>query len=73
MPIDPKQPAPRLAALDQAFNLSRSGNNEIRFAFLTLAFGSLDFLAGQVVGKGWAVLASIPFIRLLRRVTPSPA
>ena len=41
--------------------------------FLTLAFGSLDFLAGQVVGKGWAVLASIPFIRLLRRVTPVPA
>lgn len=39
--------------------------------FLMLAFGSLDFLAGQVVGKGWAVLASIPFIRLLRRVTPA--
>ena len=35
--IDPKQPAERLAALDQAFNLSRSGNSEVRFAFLTLA------------------------------------
>jgi aminopeptidase N len=35
--IDPKQPADRLAALDQAFNLSRSGNSEVRFAFLTLA------------------------------------
>ena len=41
--------------------------------FLTLAFGSLDFLAGQVLGKLWAVLASIPLVRLLRRVTPSPA
>ena len=35
--IDKKQPAARLAALDQSFNLSRSGNNEVRFAFLTLA------------------------------------
>ena len=35
--IDPKQPAARLAALDQAYSLSRSGNNEVRFAFLTLA------------------------------------
>ncbi len=41
--------------------------------FLTLAFGSLDFLAGQVIGKAWAVLASIPFIRLLRRVAPTQA
>ena len=38
--------------------------------FLTLAFGSLDFLAGQVVGKAWAVGATIPLIRLLRRVGP---
>jgi leukotriene-A4 hydrolase len=35
--INKKQPADRLAALDHAFNLSRSGNNEVRFAFLTLA------------------------------------
>ena len=41
--------------------------------FLWLAFGSMDFLAGQVVGKLWAVLFSIPFIRLLRRVAPTPA
>jgi uncharacterized PurR-regulated membrane protein YhhQ (DUF165 family) len=40
--------------------------------FLALAFGSLQFLAGQVVGKLWAVLVSTPFIRLLRRVTPTP-
>jgi queuosine precursor transporter len=35
--------------------------------FLWLAFGSLDFLAGQVVGKVWMVLLSIPFIAWLRR------
>jgi len=41
--------------------------------FLYLAFNSLDHLAGQVVGKTWAVLFSIPFIRLLRRAAPTPA
>jgi len=35
--------------------------------FLWLAFGSLDFLAGQVVGKAWMVLLSIPFVAWLRR------
>jgi hypothetical protein len=35
--------------------------------FLWLAFGSLDFLLGQVVGKGWMVLLSIPFVAWLRR------
>lgn len=35
--------------------------------FLYLAFGSLDFLAGQVLGKGWMVLAALPFIAWLRR------
>ncbi len=36
-------------------------------AFLWLAFGSLDFLAGQVVGKAWMVLIALPFVHLLRR------
>ena len=35
--------------------------------FLWLAFGSLDFLVGQVVGKAWMVLLSIPFVAWLRR------
>jgi queuosine precursor transporter len=35
--------------------------------FLYLAFGSLQFLLGQVLGKSWMVLAAIPFIVLLRR------
>jgi uncharacterized PurR-regulated membrane protein YhhQ (DUF165 family) len=41
--------------------------------FLSLAFGSLAYLPGQVIGKAWAVLVSIPFVRLLRRVAPTPA
>lgn len=35
--------------------------------FLWLAFGSLDFLLGQIAGKAWMVLASIPFVVWLRR------
>jgi uncharacterized PurR-regulated membrane protein YhhQ (DUF165 family) len=35
--------------------------------FLWLAFGSLEFLLGQVVGKSWMVLLSIPLVYLLRR------
>jgi hypothetical protein len=35
--------------------------------FVWIAFGSLDLLAGQIVGKAWMVLLSIPLIALLRR------
>lgn len=35
--------------------------------FLWLAFGSLDFLAGQVIGKAWMVLAALPVLHWLRR------
>lgn len=35
--------------------------------FLHLAFGSLEFLAGQVVGKGWMIVLAVPFILWLRR------
>jgi uncharacterized PurR-regulated membrane protein YhhQ (DUF165 family) len=35
--------------------------------FLWLAFGSLDFLLGQIVGKLWMVLLAIPLIAYLRR------
>jgi queuosine precursor transporter len=35
--------------------------------FLWLAFGSLTFLPGQVIGKAWMVLLSIPFVLYLRR------
>jgi hypothetical protein len=35
--------------------------------FLQLAFGNLDFFAGQVLGKLWMVLATLPIIAWLRR------
>jgi uncharacterized PurR-regulated membrane protein YhhQ (DUF165 family) len=35
--------------------------------FLWLAFGSLEFLLGQVIGKSWMLLLSIPFVLYLRR------
>lgn len=35
--------------------------------FLWLAFGSMEFLLGQIVGKLWMVLLAIPFVAFLRR------
>lgn len=35
-------------------------------AFLLLAFGSLDFVAGQVAGKFWMTLAALPIIWAIR-------
>jgi uncharacterized PurR-regulated membrane protein YhhQ (DUF165 family) len=34
--------------------------------FLQLAFGTTELMWGQIVGKGWMVLAAIPFIYWLR-------
>jgi uncharacterized PurR-regulated membrane protein YhhQ (DUF165 family) len=34
--------------------------------FLWLAFGSLDFVAGQIIGKAWMVLLALPLIRWIR-------
>ena len=36
-------------------------------AFLWLAFGSLDFIAGQIVGKAWATIAAATAIFAVRR------
>ncbi len=36
--------------------------------FLYLAFGSLDFLLGQVIGKAWMVLLALPVIALIRKM-----
>ncbi len=38
-------------------------------AFLWLAFGSLDFIAGQIVGKLWMTLAAAPLVLLIRART----
>lgn len=35
--------------------------------FLYVAFGSQEYLLGQVIGKAWMVLIAIPFIHMLRR------
>jgi len=35
--------------------------------FLWLAFGSLDFLTGQILGKTWMVLLALPLVAYLRR------
>lgn len=35
--------------------------------FLWLAFGSMEFLLGQIVGKLWMVLLAVPFVAVLRR------
>ncbi len=35
--------------------------------FLYLAFGSLDYLGGQIIGKGWMVLLALPLIQWLRQ------
>lgn len=36
------------------------------YLFLTLAFGSLAFLPGQLIGKGWATLAAVAVLVALR-------
>lgn len=41
--------------------------------FLSLAFGSLDFLAGQMAGKAWALAAALPLVRWLRDRDRAPA
>lgn len=35
--------------------------------FLWLAFGSLEFLLGQIIGKLWMVMLAVPFVAYLRR------
>jgi uncharacterized PurR-regulated membrane protein YhhQ (DUF165 family) len=37
------------------------------FLFLWLAFGSLDFLAGQILGKLWMVLLALPAVHWIRK------
>jgi hypothetical protein len=34
--------------------------------FLFLAFGSLQFLSGQIIGKTWMVAATLPILWWLR-------
>lgn len=41
--------------------------------FLWLAFGSLDFLAGQVVGKAYMTALAVALILAYRRLRPAPS
>ncbi|QIG72977.1 DUF165 domain-containing protein [Rhizobium phage RHph_N3_2] len=41
--------------------------------FLWVAFGSLDFIAGQIVGKLWMTLAVIPFLWIGRQRSKAAA
>ena len=41
--------------------------------FLWLAFGSLAFLSGQVVGKLWMTALAVGLIMLWRRMVPQSA
>jgi uncharacterized PurR-regulated membrane protein YhhQ (DUF165 family) len=41
--------------------------------FLYLAFGSLDYISGQIIGKMWMVLLAIPVIHFLRSLETKPA
>ena len=41
--------------------------------FLSLAFGSLVLLPGQVIGKIWSIGIAIPLVYLTRRLAPTPA
>ena len=56
---------PALRALDLAVSLAGLVVDSV--IFLYLAFGSLDFLLGQIVGKAWMVLLAIPLVQWLRR------
>lgn len=40
--------------------------------FLTIAFGSLDYLRGQVLGKVWMSLLALPVLLAFRHHTASP-
>lgn len=42
-------------------------------AFLWLAFGSLDFMAGQILGKAWMVLGAAIILWAWRRATQEQA
>jgi len=41
--------------------------------FLYLAFGSLDYISGQIIGKMWMVLLARPVIHFLRSLETKPA
>lgn len=59
-------PLQRRGLVIAAFASSLVGLVIDSIVFLSLAFGSLDFLAGQILGKLWMVLATLPALYWLR-------
>jgi queuosine precursor transporter len=59
-------PLQKKGLVKAAFASSVAGLIVDSVMFLWLAFGSLDFLAGQVVGKGIMVLAALPALFWIR-------
>lgn len=66
-------PLKRRGFFTAAFVSSLAGLAVDSLIFLTLAFGNLDFLAGQILGKLWMVLATLFVIWLLARDTQNSA
>ena len=60
-------PLPRRGLITAVVASSAMGLVVDSVVFLWLAFGSLEFLLGQIVGKAWMVLLSIPCVGWLRR------
>lgn len=60
-------PLQRRGLVLAVFASSATGLVVDSIVFLQLAFGSLDYLGGQIVGKAWMVLVALPLIHLLRR------
>jgi len=60
-------PLQRRGLVLAVFASSATGLVVDSIVFLQLAFGSLDYLGGQIIGKAWMVLLALPLIHLLRR------
>lgn len=60
-------PLQRRGLVAAVFASSVAGLVVDSFVFLWLAFGSLDYLGGQIVGKAWMVLLALPLIHWLRQ------
>lgn len=60
-------PLQRRGLVAAVFASSVAGLVVDSLVFLWLAFGSLDYLGGQIVGKAWMVLFALPLIHWLRQ------
>lgn len=59
-------PLQRRGLIKAAFASSVVGLVIDSVVFLVIAFGSLDFVAGQILGKLWMVLLAVPLLLMIR-------